>query len=59
VTILLTAGRCDPHAIQEDKRGTIMPIEVIVDGTPGRAYIASADAVRGAIYDVVTQACAF
>ena len=59
VTLVLTAGRCDPHALLEDKRGTIMPLEVLVDGNVGRIYVPSADAVRGAIYEVVAQSCGF
>ena len=59
VTLVLTAGRCDPHALLEDKRGTIMPLDVLVDGVAGRIYLPSADAVRGAIYEVVAQSCGF
>ncbi len=58
VTLNITPGRCDPHAIQEDKRGTIMPIDVRVGDTEGRIYVPAADAVRGALYQFVTDACA-
>ena len=57
VVLQLTPGRCDPHAIAEDKRGTIMPIDVVVDGTAGRIYVPAADAVRGALYTFVTESC--
>ncbi|MBX3099206.1 MAG: hypothetical protein KF761_06455 [Salinibacterium sp.] len=57
VTLFLVPGRCDPHAIQEDKRGTIMPIDVKVGDLEGRIYVPSADAVRGALYQFVTNAC--
>ena len=62
VTLLLTPGRCDPHAIAEDKRGTVMPFDVVVDGpivdsTAGRVAVPSSDEVRGALYAFVTAAC--
>ena len=58
VTLTLVTGRCDPHAIQEDKRGTIMPIDVRVGDLAGRIFVPAADAVRGALYQFVTDACA-
>ena len=58
ITLLVTPNRCDPHAIAEDKRGTVFPISVILDdGTTGRQYVASADVVRAALYDVIGMAC--
>lgn len=57
ITLTVAAGRCDPHAIQEDKRGTIFPIEVITPDGAGRIHVAVADAVRSALYDVVIAAC--
>jgi len=58
VTLLLAPGRCDPHAIAEDKRGTIMPIDVRVGQATGRLSVPSSDAVRGALYALVTELCA-
>ena len=58
ITLTIVPGRCDPHAIQEDKRGTIMPIDVRVGDLVGRLFVPAADAVRGALYQFVTDACA-
>lgn len=59
VTLTLIPNRCDPHAVAEDKRGTIFPLRIVLaDGTEGTLFVASADAVRGALYDYVPQACA-
>jgi hypothetical protein len=58
VTLVLAPGRCDPHAIAEDKRGTIMPIDVRVGDLAGRIFVPASDAVRGALYAAVTAACA-
>ncbi len=58
ITLTVAPGRCDPHAIQEDKRGTIFPIEVITADGEGRIYVATAGPVRSALYDVVIANCA-
>lgn len=58
ITLTVAPGRCDPHAIQEDKRGTIFPIEVITADGEGRIYVTTAGPVRSALYDVVIANCA-
>jgi hypothetical protein len=51
-------ARCDPHAVAEDKVGTLLPLHVRADGREGQMKV-SADAVlRGQLYDFVTRACA-
>jgi hypothetical protein len=57
ITLTVAPGRCDPHAIQEDKRGTIFPIEVITPDGEGRIYVTTAGPVRSALYDVVIANC--
>jgi hypothetical protein len=57
ITLTVAPGRCDPHAIQEDKRGTIFPVEVITPDGEGRIDITTAGPVRSALYDVVIAAC--
>ena len=39
----LVPFRCDPHAVQEDKRGTIFDVRVEVDGEPGEIELAAAE----------------
>ncbi|MFP3460539.1 hypothetical protein R5O87_06800 [Arthrobacter globiformis] len=51
-------SRCDPHAIAEDKVGTLLPLHVSVGGREGQVKIAAGTALRGQIYDFVTAACA-
>ncbi|HEY3573818.1 MAG TPA: hypothetical protein VGK98_08340 [Arthrobacter sp.] len=51
-------ARCDPHAIAEDKVGTLLPLHVSVGGREGQLKIAAGTALRGQIYDFVTAACA-
>ena len=36
VDLPLVPLRCDPHAVQEDKRGTVFTLDVEVDGRTGR-----------------------
>jgi hypothetical protein len=51
-------ARCDPHAIAEDKVGTLLPLHVTVGNREGQLKIAAGTALRGQIYDFVTAACA-
>jgi hypothetical protein len=51
-------ARCDPHAIAEDKVGTLLPLRVRAGERGGQLKIAAGTALRGQIYDFVTAACA-
>ncbi|MET3935943.1 hypothetical protein [Arthrobacter sp. OAP107] len=51
-------ARCDPHAIAEDKVGTLLPLHVSAGGREGQLKIAAGTALRAEIYDFVTAACA-
>ena len=51
--------RCDPHAVQEDKRGTIFDVEVEVDGVPGEIELAASEDLRGEILTWVADWCGF
>jgi hypothetical protein len=59
IALELVPTRCDPHAIAEDKRGTIMVLSVeLEDGTAGVIYVRSSDAVKAELYAFVTDYCA-
>lgn len=51
-------ARCDPHAIAEDKVGTLLPLRVRAGERGGQLKIAAGTVLRGQIYDFVTAACA-
>jgi hypothetical protein len=51
-------GRCDPHAIAEDKVGTLFPIEVTVGGRNGSFRLPSSDVFRSQVYSFVQAYCA-
>lgn len=53
------AGRCDPHAVAEDKVGTLFPIEVTVDGVSGRVRLPSSQEFRGQVYAFVESYCGY
>jgi len=58
ITLRLVPTRCDPHAVAEDKRGTIMILNVETsDGASGAAYYRSSDDVKAALYAYVTDYC--
>lgn len=50
-------ARCDPHAVAEDKVGTLLPLRVRVAGREGVLKIDAGDNLRARIYDFVTTAC--
>ncbi|CAN5322617.1 hypothetical protein BH11ACT3_BH11ACT3_03830 [soil metagenome] len=53
------AGRCDPHAVAEDKVGTLFPIEVTVDGVSGRIRLPASQQLRGQVYAFVESYCGY
>lgn len=50
-------ARCDPHAVAEDKVGTLLPLRVSVAGREGLLKIDAGATLRDRIYDFVTTAC--
>ncbi|MBT2551825.1 hypothetical protein J7I89_02000 [Arthrobacter sp. ISL-5] len=51
-------ARCDPHAVAEDKVGTVIPLRVAVGARTGILKVAADRDLRGRILDFVTAACA-
>ena len=59
VNLPLVPLRCDPHAVQEDKRGTVFNVEVVLDGEPGLVQVAATEDMRGRILTWVANWCGF
>jgi hypothetical protein len=59
VDIPILPSRCDPHAVQEDKRGTIFDIRLTLDGEPGEIELFVGDDMRGKILTWVADWCGF
>ncbi len=60
VHLPLVPQRCDPHVVQEDKRGTVFNIEVeLDDGEPGLVQVAASEAMRARILNWVADWCGF
>ncbi len=58
IMLRLVPARCDPHAVAEDKRGTIFPLHVLTsDGQTGDVVVAVGDAVRGELYAFYGDYC--
>lgn len=57
LSLRIRPARCDPHAVAEDKVGTLMPLHVTVNGVAGTIKVAAGNALRGSIYDFVTKSC--
>ena len=57
VRLGIRPARCDPHAVAEDKVGTLLPLRVRVAGREGVVKIDAGSQLRGRIYDFVTKAC--
>jgi hypothetical protein len=58
-TVTLTArpNRCDPHAVAEDKIGTVLPVTVRIGDRVGIVTVAASRTLKGQIYDYVDAAC--
>jgi hypothetical protein len=59
VPVRLAAARCDPHAIAEDKQGTLFSLELALGPNRGIATIAADDATRSQLYDALSALCGF
>ncbi len=58
VPLVLVPSRCDAHAVAEDKRGTFFGVHARVDGIEQPVfYVASSDALRGALHAFVGESC--
>lgn len=58
IRLAVVPNRCDPHAIEEDKRGTFFPLDVETsDGRSGTIYIAVSDDVRRGLYEFYADYC--
>ncbi|MDQ7879362.1 hypothetical protein Q9R08_15330 [Microbacterium sp. QXD-8] len=59
VEVPLVPFRCDPHAVQEDKRGTIFDVRIELEGEPGEFELFVGDELRGRILTWVAGWCGF
>ena len=59
VRVSLVPLRCDPHAVMEDKRGTIFDVTVALDGASGVVEVAAPAKVKGEILAWVANWCGF
>lgn len=57
VPLTIRPARCDPHAVAEDKVGTLLPLRISVGAREGVLKVAALNELRGRIYDFVTAAC--
>lgn len=59
VHLPLVPARCDPHAVLEDKRGTVFWVEAVIHGEPSRIDLAADETMRGRILTWVADWCGF
>ncbi|AZC15013.1 hypothetical protein DT073_01535 [Microbacterium sp. ABRD28] len=59
VDIPIVPSRCDPHAVQEDKRGTIFDVRLTLAGEPGEIELFVGETLRGDILTWVSNWCVF
>lgn len=57
--IPLVPQRCDPHVVQEDKRGTVFTFTVEVDGVAGSVDIAAPPEMKARMLNWVADSCGF
>jgi hypothetical protein len=66
ITLHLVPSRCDPHAVAEDKLGTVFPLEISLGeegdtsgaSLTGTMSVAASTEVRAQLYDFVARTCA-
>lgn len=59
VELPILPARCDAHAVQEDKRGTVFRLLVEVDGRAGSFDLAATPEMRGEILGWIAEWCVF
>jgi hypothetical protein len=59
IDIPLVPQRCDPHVVQEDKRGTIFTVHVEVDGSEGEVDLAASADLKARLLTWVATWCGF
>jgi hypothetical protein len=57
VRLAVRPARCDPHAVAEDKVGTVLPLTLAASGQTGVVKLAAPPGLRAAIYAFVAAAC--
>jgi hypothetical protein len=55
----LVPQRCDPHVVQEDKRGTIFTVDVTVDGVDGDVDLVAPPEMKARMLTWVAEWCGF
>jgi hypothetical protein len=55
--LVIRPARCDPHAVAEDKVGTLFPLRIIIAGQQGVLKIDAGEELKGRIHDFVTATC--
>ncbi|WP_458113950.1 hypothetical protein M1D88_07655 [Arthrobacter sp. R1-13] len=55
--LVIRPARCDPHAVAEDKVGTLFPLRITVAGQQGVFKVDAGAELRGRIHDFVTSTC--
>lgn len=55
--LVIRPARCDPHAVAEDKVGTLFPLRITVAGQQGVLKVDAGAELRGRIHDFVTATC--
>lgn len=58
LSLRIRPARCDPHAVAEDKVGTLLPLRVDAGGRQGVLKVAAGSVLKARIYEFVTAACA-
>ncbi len=59
VALPLMPWRCDPHAVQEDKRGTVFTLDAEVGGVAGQIELRASPELRGQLLGWVASWCEF
>lgn len=59
IELTLSPARCDPHAIAEDKQGTLFVVTLAFGAVEGSTTVAADDRTRSELYDAFAAICKF
>ena len=59
IELTLSPARCDPHAIAEDKQGTLFIVTLTLHAVEGSTTVAADDRTRAELYDAFAATCRF
>lgn len=59
LTIPIVPIRCDDHGQADDKRGTLLPLHVMIGGTEAVSYLGVTEQLKAKIFEYLQSSCSY